>query len=145
MKMKYTVGVVMVVFSVFMVGVFGWGFIKKQQAESNIQNQPAQQSQSQNNTQSGGQNSGSPNTQPSLTAAEVAKHNSPKDCYLIIHNSVYNVTNFLDQHPGGTDVILPFCGKDATQAFETQGGRRSTHSQTARNLLAQYQVGTLQQ
>jgi cytochrome b involved in lipid metabolism len=140
-----------------MSGVFGWGFIKKQQAESKLktplQNQQSQQKDSEKESEGEDGNSSSTNsntpstpapTTNTYTAAEVAKHNSPSNCWLIIHGNVYDVTNFLDQHPGGNDVIIPYCGRDATQAFETQGGRRSTHSQAARDLLAQYQIGTLQ-
>lgn len=149
MSMKILVATVMVIFSVFMSVVFVAGFLDKQQKEAAVTNQAnSSQTQSNNTNQSSSSdNSGSSPSQGSktFTTAEVATHNKPQDCYLIIHNNVYNVTNFLDQHPGGTDVILPYCGKDATQAFETQGGRRGTHSQSARSLLAQYQIGTLTQ
>ncbi len=76
-----------------------------------------------------------------LTAAEVAKHNSRTDCWSIISGKVYNVTSFLPSHPGGVAAILPFCGKDATQAFNVS----VPHSQNAHNILASYYVGDLNQ
>lgn len=82
------------------------------------------------------------NQTQSYSAADVAKHNSNTDCWIIIENNVYNVTNFLNQHPGGADRITPYCGKDATQAFDTQGGEGS-HSSTARNMREQYLIGSL--
>lgn len=41
-----------------------------------------------------------------LDGAEIAKHNSPTSCWLVIHGKVYDVTNFLDQHPGGRSILL---------------------------------------
>lgn len=49
---------------------------------------------------------------------EVQKHNLKNDCWVIIHNRVYDVTDFLPEHPGGPDIILKYAGKDATKAFD---------------------------
>ncbi|RUO95630.1 cytochrome b5-like heme/steroid binding domain-containing protein, partial [Jimgerdemannia flammicorona] len=65
-----------------------------------------------------------------LTAADVARHNSKKSLYLIVHEKVYDVTKFIDEHPGGEEVLLDEGGKDATEAFEDVG-----HSDDARELL----------
>ena len=35
------------------------------------------------------------------TLAEIAAHNSPSDCWVVIHGQVYDVTEFLTRHPGG--------------------------------------------
>lgn len=78
----------------------------------------------------------------SYTASEIATHNTATNCWLIINNNVYNVSTYLVQHPGGVSVVTPYCGKEATQAFNTQGGKGS-HSNTAKNLLTTFQVGTL--
>lgn len=72
----------------------------------------------------------------------VAKHNNPSDCWIIIENKVYDVTNFLARHPGGGGLVTPYCGQDATQPFLTQGGRGS-HSQEALRLLGLIYVGDL--
>ncbi len=53
-----------------------------------------------------------------FTAEEVAKHKTKDDCWVILHNKVYNVTNFLDDHPGGAKAILIYGGKDATEQFD---------------------------
>lgn len=53
---------------------------------------------------------------PLLTAADVAKHNTEKDCYIIVGNSVYDLSNWTSQHPGGR-ALLCFAGRDATDAF----------------------------
>lgn len=75
-----------------------------------------------------------------LSAEEVAKHATPEDCWLIIANKVYRVTDFLNEHPGGSFRITPFCGKDATKDFETQGGR-GQHSADAMKILSSLLIG----
>ncbi|KZT06829.1 uncharacterized protein LAESUDRAFT_138709 [Laetiporus sulphureus 93-53] len=49
---------------------------------------------------------------------EVAKHNTPSSCWVIIKNKVYDVTDFLPEHPGGAKIILKHAGRDATSAYE---------------------------
>jgi cytochrome b involved in lipid metabolism len=80
-----------------------------------------------------------------LSATEVAKHNSASDCWQIIENKVYDFTNYLNQHPGGADIIIAYCGQQSTSAFSTKGGQGRNHSNFAWNLLANYLVGTLNQ
>lgn len=70
--------------------------------------------------------------------AEVAKHNDNKKTWVVIHNGVYDVTEFLNEHPGGEEVLLEQAGKDATEPFEDVG-----HSSDARELMAKYKVGEL--
>ncbi|RIA99266.1 FMN-dependent dehydrogenase-domain-containing protein [Glomus cerebriforme] len=53
-----------------------------------------------------------------ISAQEVSKHNKREDCWVIIHDKVYDLTNFLPEHPGGIKVILNQAGKDATSAFD---------------------------
>ncbi|PFH49254.1 hypothetical protein AMATHDRAFT_63530 [Amanita thiersii Skay4041] len=65
--------------------------------------------------------------------------NKTKDkFYILIHGKVYNVTKFLDEHPGGDEVILAEGGQDATEAFEDVG-----HSDEARALLPGMYVGDI--
>lgn len=46
-----------------------------------------------------------------LQAEEVAKHNSRDSCWVIVSSNVYDVTDFLDNHPGGANVILRYAGQ----------------------------------
>ena len=49
---------------------------------------------------------------------EIAKHNTEKDCWVIIKDQVYDVSKFLKDHPGGVDSIMVYAGGDATEQFE---------------------------
>lgn len=78
-----------------------------------------------------------PSPKPTATSAtigysvsEVAKHSTQNDCWLIIGNGVYNVTNYLFVHPGGANQIIPYCGADATAVFQSIGRHGSSRTQT---------------
>lgn len=72
---------------------------------------------------------------------EVAQHNTDSDCWLILGEDerlVYDITSFLDEHPGGPQIILDVAGQDANDDFEDIG-----HSTDARNMLESYLVGKI--
>jgi len=48
---------------------------------------------------------------------EVAKHNKPDDCWVVVNGRVLNTTKFLKDHPGGAKAILLYAGKDASEEF----------------------------
>jgi hypothetical protein len=74
----------------------------------------------------------------SYTLADVAKHATAADCWMVLNtNQVYNVTAFIPIHPGGT-AMVPYCGKDGTQAFNNVN-----HSSNAVALEATYLIGSL--
>ena len=83
-------------------------------------------------------------TSVSLTLQEISKHNTAADCWMIISNKVYNLTSFLPVHPGGMGLILPYCGKDGTNAFDTKNSG-TPHSSTANNILNSYYLGEVGQ
>merc|ERR1712039_403760 len=75
---------------------------------------------------------------------EVKAHNigrgAEKSVWTVIHDNVYDVTKFLDEHPGGEEVLFDQSGLDATEPFEDVG-----HSTDARELMAEYLIGTIQE
>ncbi|KAF4554326.1 Cytochrome b5-like protein 1 [Elsinoe fawcettii] len=73
-----------------------------------------------------------------LSYSDVAEHNTKKDLYVVVHDKVYNASSFVDEHPGGEEVLLDVGGQDATEAFEDVG-----HSDEAREILNGMLVGDL--
>lgn len=74
------------------------------------------------------------------TKEEVAERNfkAGKDCWLIYKNNVYDVTHYVDDHPGGPDLVTDWAGKDCTKAFHDAG-----HSAEALKDFKKYKIGTL--
>eukprot|EP01110_Echinostelium_bisporum_P012352 TRINITY_DN687_c0_g1_i1.p1 TRINITY_DN687_c0_g1~~TRINITY_DN687_c0_g1_i1.p1 ORF type:complete len:184 (-),score=25.70 TRINITY_DN687_c0_g1_i1:41-592(-) len=70
---------------------------------------------------------------------EVSKHNTEDDCWIVIHNKVYNITQWIDRHPGG-DVILTKAGGDSTELFE-----EFSHPLVAREIMKDYYIGELEE
>ncbi|KAH1031453.1 hypothetical protein J1N35_043627 [Gossypium stocksii] len=72
------------------------------------------------------------------TMQDASQHNTKDDCWIVIDGKVYDVTSYLDEHPGGDDVVLESTGKDATDDFEDAG-----HSKSAKELLQSFCIGEL--
>ena len=49
---------------------------------------------------------------------DVAEHNSPTDCWVIVRRKVYDVTSWVPRHPGG-DMIFVKAGRDCTHLFDS--------------------------
>ncbi|KAG8998828.1 Cytochrome b2, mitochondrial precursor [Tulasnella sp. JGI-2019a] len=49
---------------------------------------------------------------------EVKKHNTKDDCWVVIRDQAYDLTDFIRMHPGGTQIIIRNAGKDVTKIFE---------------------------
>ena len=79
--------------------------------------------------------SGSTSSALILSTAEVAKHNSRNDCWSIVKGKVYNLTSYVQSHPGGASVIANICGKDGSGAFSNQHGTASKPNNTLDGLL----------
>lgn len=75
-----------------------------------------------------------------FSSEEVARHSSISDCWVIVHDMVCDVTQFLEQHPGGAAALSKAGrgGMDVTEHFERIG-----HSAKARSILQTLQIGLL--
>ena len=77
----------------------------------------------------------------SYSMAEVATANTKSKCWTVISGKVYNLTDWITQHPGGEGAILSICGKDGTTAFNAQHGGQGRPAQE----LTTFLIGTLKQ
>merc|ERR1712032_897258 len=73
---------------------------------------------------------------------EVKEHNigrgANKSVWTVIHDKVYDITKFLDEHPGGEEILIENAGTDSIESFEDVG-----HSSDAREMLEAYYMGEL--
>jgi len=70
---------------------------------------------------------------------EIARHNRDDDVWLVIHGCVYDCSTFLNDHPGGPEILQQHAGTDVTSDFE-----EVFHSPDARKQLEDFIVGTLE-
>ncbi|CAG8540341.1 9929_t:CDS:2, partial [Paraglomus occultum] len=73
-----------------------------------------------------------------FTYEELSTRNTKKSLYISIQGNVYDVSKFIDEHPGGEEVLLDVAGKDATEPFEDVG-----HSDEALGILKTLIVGKM--
>ncbi len=59
-------------------------------------------------------------TQSAYTMAKVKENNSAASCWSVISGNVYNLTQWINQHPGGPSAIASLCGVDGTASFNAQ-------------------------
>ncbi|GKU87883.1 hypothetical protein SLEP1_g2213 [Rubroshorea leprosula] len=73
-----------------------------------------------------------------LAFEEVTKHKERDNIWLLISGKVYDVTQFMEEHPGGDEVLLAATGRDATDDFEDVG-----HSDDAKELMQKYYIAEI--
>lgn len=73
-----------------------------------------------------------------FTRKEVSRHASEDDLWIIISTAVYDMSDFINMHPGDAFSILEYGGKDATSAFY------GLHRQEVLQTYAKYKIGTIQ-
>ena len=66
----------------------------------------------------------------------VGEHNTAEDCWVAIDGNVYDLTDFLSLHPGGSQVLLDVAGQDASKKFLEAG-----HSMKARKMMTKHLIG----
>lgn len=77
-----------------------------------------------------------------FTLAEVARHRTAGDCWMVIDGQVHDVTAYVPKHPAETEVLTAWCGREATQAYRTKMESRP-HSARADRMLPTYRIGSV--
>nr|OQO16286.1 hypothetical protein B0A51_16480 [Rachicladosporium sp. CCFEE 5018] len=54
---------------------------------------------------------------PKISVAELSKHATPEDCWVLVNGKVYDLSNFAPNHPGGADMVYAYAGKDGTATY----------------------------
>ncbi|KAL8871113.1 MAG: hypothetical protein Q9198_007482 [Flavoplaca austrocitrina] len=76
---------------------------------------------------------------PTILSSDVASRNTEKSCYVTMGTKVYDITLFLDTHPGGGDLILEYGGKDVTEIMGDEISH--AYSESAYEYLQDYLIG----
>lgn len=72
------------------------------------------------------------------TNDEVARHNNENDLWMVIHGSVYDLSKFAKEHPGGAEVLIDLAGRDGTVCFDDIG-----HTTEAILLRETFKIGEI--
>ena len=75
------------------------------------------------------------------TAEDVVDHSKASSCWISRAGKVYDVTGFLNDHPGGDDLILQYAGKDVQEAMKNK--LEHEHSDSAYDMLEEMSIGRL--
>lgn len=80
-------------------------------------------------------------TTPTYTLTQISEHSTAESCYSSINGIVYDLTAWVNMHPGGQGPILSVCGKDGTEKFmkKHKGGEKYVTK------LGRFKIGTLTQ
>ncbi|PVH89776.1 Inositolphosphorylceramide-B hydroxylase [Cadophora sp. DSE1049] len=78
-------------------------------------------------------------TLPTFLQVEVAAHKTEKSCYVTMGTRVFDITDFLDSHPGGGELIVEYGGKDITDILKDEDSH--THSDAAYEVLEDSLIG----
>lgn len=146
-NIKSTIVFLLVAFAFVFAGALAMNSLSK---NNTYQNTNTTSNNNTNNNQTNSSNTKIPkptptpkpvSTNPSYTLAQVETHAGSSSCWTIVGTNVYNVTSWINQHPGGAEAILGMCGRDATSTFENQhGGQRRPE-----NELQSFMIGTYKQ
>ncbi|CDK26067.1 unnamed protein product [Kuraishia capsulata CBS 1993] len=74
----------------------------------------------------------------SYTFDEIAQHNTREDLWIVYNGEVFDCSEYLDEHPGGEEVIMECGGTDSTEPFDDIG-----HSEDAKEMLEGMKIGVV--
>lgn len=131
--------IILSVLGVAIIGAGGWTYMNyvKYAPTTYIQETKAAKTVTTVNTTTGTVTSGA----PSFTMAQVTIHSDRSSCYSVVNSAVYDLTMWVNMHPGGQSPILSMCGHDGTEAFMNQhhGGVKFM------TVLARFKIGLFAQ
>lgn len=78
------------------------------------------------------------------TLDELAQHADEDSCWIAVEGIVYDITEYIPLHPAPPDILLAWCGDEATEGMRTKGYGRD-HSPAAWAMLEDYRIGTLEE
>jgi cytochrome b involved in lipid metabolism len=76
-------------------------------------------------------------TESTISLSEVALHASADDCWSVVNGNVYELTQWISGHPGGSSAIESMCGIDASTMFNNQHNGQGEPETS----LASFQIG----
>lgn len=80
-------------------------------------------------------------TLPTFTRQEVESHISRESLWVTVGDKVYDVTDFMDDHPGGPEYLLDYAGKDIKEILADESSH--FHSEAAYEVLEDSFIGFL--
>ncbi|KAG6554246.1 hypothetical protein Mapa_004162 [Marchantia paleacea] len=80
-----------------------------------------------------------------VTLEEVRKYRTPEDAWIVVDGEVYDITDFLANHPGGSELIMEHLGDDNVHDIMQGIDEASdhSHSKSAYEMLQQFHIGRL--
>ena len=78
---------------------------------------------------------------PEFSEQEVAQHITRKDCWVIYKDVVYDVSSFVEDHPGGPEIVMQYAGQDISKVFHSIMSH--DHSDAAISILGGHKIGVL--
>ncbi len=151
--MKIT-SIIAIVCGAVLIGLGAWAMTQTGNEVPTVPNTPESSSQEATTTKDttptavGNNADVTPNTEPAnsptpstYTLSDVAQHAAPSDCWTVVEGVVYNLTPFVQKHPGGVRDISKICGVDGASVFSRKHGDDGK----ANTMLDSLSIGTLLQ
>ena len=77
-----------------------------------------------------------------FTREEIRLHREEEDAWIVHGGKVYDITSFLERHPGGKDILVENLGQDVTRLMKLKSPHK--HSKIAYGWLKKYEIGKVQ-
>lgn len=124
MKSRYVIGGMLVVVIILLVAAV-FSFSDNRSGQYDTSSSAPTQAPIDANMNASSTVAGTSTAAQSYTVAQVAQHNSSTSCWSAINGRVYDLTAWINKHPGGPEHILSICGSDGSSAFNAQHGSQS--------------------